>query len=321
MYFNFDDDRPDTPRIPQPISRREVVLLTVNLHALVVIAILLGPKLPWVRAAMERHQQAVEDRLQAELQRQRQQARFVFVQPRVDLKSLTPPPRADLSDLDRQARTVERAEKPTNSMPFARGNSPERMEAEPPAARRSLPASPQAVPNGDAAARRQPLALPETPSALERPPDSSRQSEPRGPAVGVIADAIRNVRRYAQQENFGNLRGGADQNVGESIQFDSKGVEFGPWLARFVAQVRSNWMIPQAAMSMRGHVAITFFVHKDGRITDVSIAKPSLVDAFTLSGRNAILTSNPTVPLPREYPDDKAFFTVTFYYNEQPPGR
>ena len=74
-------------------------------------------------------------------------------------------------------------------------------------------------------------------------------------------------------------------------------------------------------MSMRGHVAITFFVHKDGRITDVSVAKPSAVDAFTLSGRNAILTSNPTIPLPAAYPDAKCFFTVTFYFNERPPGQ
>ena len=36
---------------------------------------------------------------------------------------------------------------------------------------------------------------------------------------------------------------------------------------------------------------------------------------------NALLASNPTEPLPPEYPDDKAFFTVTFYYNESPDGR
>jgi TonB family protein len=137
----------------------------------------------------------------------------------------------------------------------------------------------------------------------------------------VIADAIRNVRKYAQQDNFSNLRGGDDQNFGESIQFDSKGVEFGPWLARFLAQVRSNWMIPQAAMSMHGHVAISLVVHKDGRITDVTVAKPSLVNAFTLSGRNAILTSNPTIPLPAEYPDERMPILITFFFNEYPPGR
>jgi TonB family protein len=319
MYFNFDDNRPDTPRIPQPLSRREVVLLTINLHAFLVIAILLGPRIPWVRAIIERQQQELVEQQRLELEKQRERPRFVFMQPRLDLTSPKPPPRAELSDLDRKARTVERAPRPENPLPFSRGNSPERIEAEPPPTRRPAP-EPAPTQNGESNTSKPPLTLPDTPSAYERPADASRQAE-RGPAVGVIADAIRNVRRYAQQENFGNLRGGQSQDHGESIQFDSKGVEFGPWLARFVAQVRSNWMIPQAAMSMRGHVAITFFVHKDGRITDVSVAKPSTVDAFTLSGRNAILTSNPTIPLPAEYPDEKCFFTVTFYFNERPPGQ
>ena len=59
-------------------------------------------------------------------------------------------------------------------------------------------------------------------------------------------------------------------------------------------------------------------VPKDGRITNVTVAKPSPVDAFTLSARNTILATDPTLPLPPEYPDDKAFFTVTFFFNENP---
>jgi TonB family protein len=326
MYFNFDDSRPDTPRIPQPISRREIVLITVNLHALLVILILLGPRLPWVRAAMLRQQQEQEEKARLELEKKREQARFVFVQPRIDQPAPKPPPQADLSDLNRRAQTVQRAERPDNPMPFSRGNSPERIESPPPpTTTKPTPAPPTPSPpaqaqNGDGESSKPNFTLPDSPSsAIERPSDASRQAEPRGPAVGVIADAIRNVRKYAQQDNFGNLRGGQEPNIGESIQFDSKGVEFGPWLARFVALVRSNWLIPQAAMSMRGHVVITFFVHKDGRITDVTVAKPSSVDAFTLSARNAILTSNPAIPLPPEYPDEKAFFTVTFFFNENPP--
>ena len=34
---------------------------------------------------------------------------------------------------------------------------------------------------------------------------------------------------------------------------------------------------------------------------------------------DALSSSNPTAPLPPEYPVDKAFFTVTFFYNETPP--
>jgi TonB family protein len=69
---------------------------------------------------------------------------------------------------------------------------------------------------------------------------------------------------------------------------------------------------------MKGHVVVTFNIHKDGRITDLQVMKPSSVDAFTNSAFNAIATSNPTIALPPEYPDSKAFFTVTFYFNESP---
>jgi TonB family protein len=155
--------------------------------------------------------------------------------------------------------------------------------------------------------------LPESQNGFSRP----QEQQPRGPSAGILSDAIRNAQKYTQ-EGFANLQGGRNQQFGPHINFDAKGVEFGPWIARFVAQVRRNWFIPMAAMTMHGHVVVTFNVHKDGRITDVTVAKPSSIDAFTLSARNAILATNPTIPLPPEYPDDKAFFTVTFFFNENP---
>jgi TonB family protein len=66
-------------------------------------------------------------------------------------------------------------------------------------------------------------------------------------------------------------------------------------------------------------VTLTFNVHRDGRITDLTVMQPSQVDAFNSSAFNALQGSNPTQPLPPESPSDKAFFTVTFYYNESPP--
>jgi TonB family protein len=201
-------------------------------------------------------------------------------------------------------------------MPFSRGNSPNRMdtgmapEPEPPAGGESNGTQPQPQPAPEPA--------PVQNGRTFETPEPAARSGMRGPATGVLADAIKNVRRYAQGETFSNQQGGGIPEIAPSIQFDTKGVEFGPWLRRFVAQVKRNWFIPMAAMSMRGHVVITFNIHRDGRITDVTVAKPSGVDAFTIAARNAILASNPTVALPPEYPDDKAFFTVTFYYNEQP---
>ena len=314
MYFDFEDSRPDTPTIPRPMSSREVVLITVNLHLLFLVAILLGPKIPFVQKIIEARQAEQEQQRLQELERQRERQeapRFVFMQPKLE-RRVPPPPRAELSDIDRRARSVERAPDPRNAMPFSRGNTTERVDSAP----EPKPSPPAA---GEPAAAAQPSAppmpVPESENGFKR--SEEPQPQQRNGSTGVLADAIRNVQKYAKNEGFVNLQGKTEE-FGPAISFDSKGVEFGPWIARFVAQVRRNWFIPMAAMTMRGHVVVTFFVHKDGRITDVTVAKPSPIDAFTLSARNAILASNPTVPLPPEYPDEKAFFTVTFFFNENP---
>ena len=248
-----------------------------------------------------------------ELRRQRESARFVFVQPRVDIQAPKPPPKADLSDLDRKARTVERAPNPTNNMPFSRGNTFERVEGAPPApeARANETPQPEPQPKADSQA----MTLPESPTGAQ---PKGVDLPKRGPSAGVIADAIRNVQKYAPRDSYSNPQGGGDQEFGPAIQFDTKGVEFGPWLRRFIAQIRRNWFIPEAAMFQKGHVVITFYVGKDGRITELKVLRPSDVGSFNNSAFNALAASNPTQPLPPEYPDDRAFFTVTFYFNENP---
>jgi TonB family protein len=316
MYFDFEDHHPDTPTLPRSLTRLEVSLMTVVVYLGLVILILVWPELPMVKqAALERQQAAIEEaERRRELERQKEQARFVFVEPRVDIQARRPPERAELSDIDRQARTVERAPKPTNPLPFSRGNSSERVEApEPAAARRSAPPAPPApAPPERAEPVQRGFTLPTGPAATE---PAAVEKPSALPEPGVLAEAIRNVQRYVDKETLANLSGGM-QEVAPSIQFDTKGVEFGPWIRRFVAQIKRNWFIPQAAMTMHGHVVVTFFVHKDGRITDLTVVKPSLVDAFTNSAYGAMASSNPTQPLPPEYPDDRAFFTVTFYFNE-----
>jgi TonB family protein len=313
MYFNFEDFRPDTPTLPRSLTRLEVALLTIVFYLSVVILILVWPHLEFVKAWEAQRQQEMVKLAEEQLKRQRESARFVFVQPRVDLKAPKPPPKADLSDLDRKARTVERAPKPTNDMPFSRGNTFERVEGAPPAPETRTNEAAQPQPKADSQA----MALPDSPTATQ--PKGAETPQPRGPSAGVIADAIRNVQKYAPRDSYVNLQGGGgDQDFAPSIQFDTKGVEFGPWLRRFIAQIRRNWFIPESAMFQKGHVVITFYVGKDGRITELKVLRPSDVGAFTNSAYNALAASNPTQPLPPEYPDDRAFFTITFYFNENP---
>jgi TonB family protein len=135
---------------------------------------------------------------------------------------------------------------------------------------------------------------------------------PRQPMAGNFNTTSENLSRYITSQTG---------QFGPAIQFDTKGVEFGPWIRRFIAQVKRNWFIPDAAMNRQGHVVVTFNVHKDGSITDLTVLTPSLVESFNHAAYNTVLSSNPTQPLPPEYPADRAFFTVTFYYNETPPAQ
>jgi len=329
MYFDFEDAHPETPTIESAISTREGVLLSLLLHVGAVLLVVFLPSLPWVQAAAARLE-AERARL-AELQMQERAGeapRFVFVQPRVDAPAPAPPPRAELSDMDRRAQAPERAENPANPLPFARGNSAERVEAdassEPPReGPRAVPAEPAAGPPDAEGSRRGDATTP-APALAERGRPIPNPGRPAPGAGGssslasAISEVLRNIEKYVP-ESFNNPQGGA-RDFGSTIQFDTKGVEFGPWIRRFVAQVKRNWFIPYAAMSLRGHVVITFFVHRDGSISDLTVLQSSSVDAFNNAAFNALAASNPTQPLPPEYPADRAFFTVTFYYNESPPG-
>jgi TonB family protein len=316
MYFDFEDAHPETPTLTSPISRREGILLSIIAHLAFLIVVLLGPKVPFLRALVESQEEAARRAREAVLAEQRQrQPRFVFIQPRAEMPPpRMVPPRAVLSDRDRAAQAPERSPNPSNPLPFSRGNTTERVDSN---AARNRPQPSEHAPAAGSAGGSAPL--PEvSPGSMSVPRERTNPGTGRGRGTGVIGSALENLQRYATGEKFENLGGGA-QEYGPQIQFDSKGVEFGPWIRRFVAQVKRNWFIPYAAMSLKGHVAITFYVHRDGSISELAVRGPSGVGAFDNAAYNALAWSNPTAPLPAEYPDDRAFFTVTFYYNETPP--
>ncbi len=323
MYFNLDDREPDFEGLESAISRRESFLLSVALHVVAVLGFLFLPAMLPVSTpeTLTLEQQAAEARA-----READSRRFVFVQPRSEFEARRPPQMPELSDRDRTAQAPERAPNPTNPLPFSRGNTSEMVD-EP--ATRPAPPQPQPQPSpaeaGDDAGRGTPGQPPgEAPNAplrgLAGPSLRSADGGGGGAALGDrLGQALKDVQRYYTADQvFNNPQGGGGQ-YGSAIQFDTKGVEFGPWIRRFIAQIKRNWDIPYAAMSLRGRVVVTFNVHKDGRITDIAVVGPSGVDGFNHSSFNAIAASSPTQPLPPEYPADQAFFTVTFYYNESPP--
>jgi TonB family protein len=310
MYFDFDDRYTDYQPVGGALRRWDGVLVSIGVHAVLVLAFVFAPVLPFF-----------QHRPQAELiprpETERERPEFVFVQPRVDFEAKRAPERSEASDKNRIASAERPAPLPSNPLPYARGNSTEKVEASP--EERAKGDGPRPEPSTEPPApdivEKVPTPLPQQHASVPPP----QQSRPRPPQGGALGEALRNLQKYVDQESFSNDKGQA-QNLGP-LQFDTKGVEFGPWIRRFVAQVRRNWFVPMAAMSLRGHVVLTFYVHRNGALTDVQIIQPSAVESFNIAARNALLASNPTQPLPPEYPDDKAFFTVTFYYNEGPGGQ
>lgn len=317
MYFDFEDYRPDVNPVGRAISWREGILISIIVHLVVMLLLVTWPRLFPFNPEAARTVEMARD------QSADDQTRFVFVQPRVDTPAPRPPDRAEASDLDRQARTPERAPELENPLPLSRGNTPERVESAPSAENAGTP-EPEPPKQAGETQEAQGDKLPDDTQARLRMPSTAAPDRPIGERDGRAApslgDALRNLQRYVGgSEQFDNPKGGGGA-YGPAIQFDTKGVEFGPWIRRFIAQVKGNWLIPYASLlSMSGHVVITFNVHKSGALTDLTVVGPSEVDAFNNAAFGALAASNPTIPLPPEYPSDRAFFTVTFFYNETPP--
>lgn len=106
---------------------------------------------------------------------------------------------------------------------------------------------------------------------------------------------------------------------------DTRGVDFGPYLAQTIRTVRENWfrLIPErvdAPLRMRGKVAIEFAIKKDGHVAGMKLAEPSgnvVLDRAAWAGTSA---SDPLPPLPVEFKGDYLSLRIRFYYNQPPEG-
>lgn len=269
MFLNFEDNRPDTPRVPQAFTRLERTLLAVVAYQFLVLGVLLAP---------ESFGAPVR-----ELVTMNEPLRYIEAQPVVEpLPAIMSPPAA----VERPAPAPQPEAPPADPEPIQLGPVDPPRAAETP---RPVPAPPAAEP---------------APPAVPRVPG------------GILGSALRNLDRYVGEPLPEDPEDQFSEQ-GPSIQFDPKGVDFGPWLRRFRAQVYRNWLIPQAAMVMRGHVVIQMIVRRDGTLTDFRIVRPSGIDAFDTAALNALRLSSPTMQLPEEYPGSGIDpFTVIFYYNE-----
>jgi outer membrane biosynthesis protein TonB len=237
---------------------------------------------------------------------------IVFLQPQEIPRALLRPPPITVK-APPAPKPADHIVLPGNTRPFEPGDPPAPQPTK-------APEPPQPEPPRAEPQRPEPEAQIARNTAV--PPPVSQQparDEPRPPVSGPLGRALQNLDRYAAQTS-GNPLGSATEQRDASFQFDPKGVDFGPWLRKFRAKIVRNWDIPNSAMFFHGHAVLHFLVHRDGTITDLRVLQPASEAAFTTSSHNAIRGTNPADPLPVAYPDESIAFTVTFYYNEEPPN-
>jgi len=279
MYLDLEEYRPDTPRVNRVISVREGILISLLAHAIGLIVWLLTPPAAPLKNPLDSRSE---------------EAPIRFVQMVPPQLAQVAKPRVEQSPTDRAASSPVPVPKPDSQ--------PDKVTG-PPTDKPVVPDTATTAPPVTA-----PTTVPDIASKVTADGASTQK-----PSTN-LGSSLRNLQQFLQTQNFDTQTG--DKNGLGDIQFDDKGIDFNPWLRRFIAQIKRNWFVPQAAMMQHGHVVIQFNVSRNGTIADVRIVQSSGIPPFDTAAFNSLKLSNPTVALPPEYPDDKAFFTVTFHYNE-----
>jgi TonB family protein len=119
--------------------------------------------------------------------------------------------------------------------------------------------------------------------------------------------------------NVGGEQGTAEQGP---LSFESQWYDWGDYAASMVSKIRVNWYanMPQIIRSgMKGVVTIRFTIHRDGRISDITVLNSSTVPPYDAAARKAIELSSPLKPLPADFPSATERVTCMFYYNMEIP--
>jgi TonB family protein len=107
---------------------------------------------------------------------------------------------------------------------------------------------------------------------------------------------------------------------GLDVLSDTMGVDFGPYLARVLHDVRENWFrfIPDSARApqiKKGKVSIELAILKDGQVAGLQIVGSSGDVALDRAAYGGITASKPFLPLPAEFGGKYIALRVHFYYN------
>ncbi len=315
--------------------RRTMFLVSVIFHGLLIAFLLVAPDI--FRRGAEMMGIAVEPK-------PKQEMTYLLIPPGLLKKLNQPPPETDnLSDKNRRAQGRSPMIDPKGlRMPYLRGNTPLPEIAgggKPvlPPAPIPTPAPPRPLSSGAPPAAVAPPAPKKEENQEARlrlqdvsPPAEGKASDPRL-SLSTPGEAIQqSLQAAVRGRSLGSTPGPGDSNSqlnnlnpnfsteAPIILSDTRGFDFGPYLARIVFTVKRNWyaVIPESArLGQKGRVAIVFEILKDGSVPELRLAGSSGLDPLDRAALAGIRASIPFPPLPEEFTGNHLILQFNFLYN------
>ena len=302
--------------------KREAFWISIIAHLLVVLAFIVSPKI-----FPTRHYLLVNP---AEQMLRDKDATFLELPP--DAQKVTRRPNTNiLSDKDRIAmsrapkldrKALERLRDVRPPGAPGPGGVPAPKPSPQQMAQAQQPAAPQGGGAPPAPPQTNPQAQLQTPAQPPKPnPFALGGGSSPGSMISQAARAAASRGGGGQGGDFGLGQPGQGQERGNlEVLSDTMGVDFGPYLARVLHDVRQNWynLIPEVArppLMKRGKVSIQFAIMKDGRVAGMQLVAPSGDVALDRAAWGGITGSDPFPPLPGEFKGQYLALRFHFYYN------
>ena len=211
------------------------------------------------------------------------------------------------------------------------------LRASPPPGAPGAPGQPSPLPPQAAAAAAAPPAPPapsqsapaDQTARLEGPPSlagSGRGVFSTSPSAGTAVEEA--TRAAAAGHGSGGsaggfglgTRSGSPVSSNMEILSDTMGVDFGPYLSRVLASIRTNWyaVIPESAyppLRKKGQVTYQFAILPDGRVAGLHLELGSGDVPLDRAAYAGISASDPFPPLPQEFKGQFLALRIRFYYN------
>jgi TonB family protein len=119
-------------------------------------------------------------------------------------------------------------------------------------------------------------------------------------------------------DEFGLGAGAHGRQLGAlEILSDTQGVDFGPYLARILQDVKKNWyrLIQESDQMKKGKLAIELAITKEGKIAGMRLIDSSGTVSLDRAAWGGITASNPFPPLPSNFGGQYLALRFRFSYN------